>query len=70
LEHGYNTATWTGPLAIDIVKRKFGVEYKSAQIYNILHSLNFSFQKGRGYYPETEERTEESIEDIKKNSKM
>jgi len=88
LDYGYtctayevrgNTATWTGALAIDIVKRKFGVEYKKAQIlrtsykvqvYNILHSLNFSFQKGKGYYPETEERTEEEVEKLKKSSKL
>jgi transposase len=38
LEYGYNTATWTGALVIDIVKKIFGVEYKKAQIYNILQS--------------------------------
>jgi transposase len=69
LEHGYSTATWTGALVADLVKKRFGVEYKKAQIYNILHSLKFSFQKGKGYYPETEERTEEAVEDVKKNSK-
>ena len=68
LEHGYPTATWTGALVVDLVKKRFGVEYKKAQIYNILHFLKFSFQKGKGYYPETEERTEEAVEDIKKNS--
>jgi transposase len=67
LEHGYPTATWTGALVADLVKRRFGVDYKKAQIYNILHSLKFSFQKGKGYYPETEERTEEAVEDVKKN---
>jgi transposase len=66
LEHGYPTATWTGALVADLVKKKFGVEYKKAQIYNILHSLKFSFQKGKGYYPETEERTEEAVEEVKK----
>ena len=66
LEYGYNTATWTGALVIDIIKRKFGIEYKKAQIYNILHSLDFTFQKGKGYYPETEERTPEEVEAIKK----
>ena len=69
LDYGYNTATWTGALVIDVVKAKFGVEYKKAQIYNILRSLNFSFQKGKGYYPETDERTEEEVEELKKNSK-
>ena len=68
LEHGYQTATWTGALVGDFIKKQFGIEYKKAQIYNILHSLNFSFQKGKGYYPETEERTKEEVEGIKKNS--
>jgi transposase len=67
LEHGYPTATWTGALVADLIKKRFGVEYKKAQVYNILHSLKFSFQKGKGYYPETEERTEEAVEDVKKN---
>ena len=65
LDYGYNTATWTGALAIDFVKTRFGIEYKQAQIYNILHSLGFSFQKGKGYFPEMEERTEK-LEAIKK----
>ena len=68
LEHGYNTATWTGALVIDIVKKRFGVEYKKAQIYNILDSLNFTLQRGKGYYPETEERTDADVEAVKKNS--
>jgi transposase len=66
LEHDYHTATWTGASVGDFIKKRYGVEYKKAQTYNILHSLNFSFQKGTGYYPETEERTEEAVEDIKK----
>jgi len=65
LAYGYNTATWTGALVIDFIKNRFGVEYKKAQIYNILHSLGFSFQKGNGYFPEIEERTER-LETIKK----
>jgi transposase len=65
LDYGYNTVTWTGALVIDFVKKSFGVEYKRAQIYNILHSLGFSFQKGKGYYPEIEERAER-LDAIKK----
>ncbi len=44
-EYGYNTATWTGPLVRDWIKEHFGVEYKDAQVYNILHRLGFSYQK-------------------------
>jgi len=68
LEHGYPTATWTGALVGDLIKKRFGVEYKKAQVYNILHSLKFSFQKGTGYYLETEERTARAVEEVKKNS--
>ena len=66
-DYGYHTATWTGALIIDFVKKRFGVEYKRAQIYNILHSMDFSFQRGRGYFPEAKERTER-LETIKKTS--
>jgi len=65
--YGYGTATWTGAPVIDFVKSRFGIEYKKAQIYNILHSLGFSFQKGKGYFPEMAER-EEKVEAIKKTS--
>jgi transposase len=67
-QYGYNTSTWSGATVIDPVQKRFGVVYKSAQIYNILHSLNFSFQKGKGYFPETEERTEK-LEECKKTFK-
>src|ERR1700744_392027 len=46
--YGYNTATWTGPLLIDWLKNRYGIEYKKAQIYNIIKSLGFSYQKGKG----------------------
>jgi transposase len=69
LDYGYNTATWTGVLVIDFIKKRFWVEYKTAQIYNILRSLGFSYQKGRGYFPESEERTEK-LENVKKNSNL
>jgi transposase len=64
-EYGYNTSTWTGAVIIDFVKKRFGVEYKKSQIYNILHSLGFSYQKGKGYFPEKEDRREK-VENIKK----
>lgn len=48
--YGYNSATWTGPLLIDWIEDQFGITYKKAQIYNIIKSLGFSFQKGKGAY--------------------
>jgi len=51
-EFGYNSSTWTGLLLIDWIKKNYDVEYKKAQIYNIMKSLNLTFQKGKGIYPE------------------
>jgi transposase len=65
-EYGYNSSTWTGLLLIDWIKNSYEIEYKKAQIYNILKALNLTFQKGKGIYPKAVER-EEKIEALKKN---
>ena len=53
-KHGYNSATWTGPMVIEWIEKNYGVVYKKAQIYNIIKSLGFSYQKGKGIFPETD----------------
>lgn len=69
VSHGYNTETWTGPLLIDWVSKEFGVEFKKAQIYNIVKRLGFSHQKAKGFYPEADQRAQEEFKDgLKKNS--
>jgi transposase len=67
-EFGYNSSTWTGPLLAAWIESEFGVSYKKAQIYNIMHALSLSFQKGKGFYPEAKDR-EVILENVKKNSK-
>lgn len=67
-EFGYNSSTWTGLLLIDWIKKSYDIEYKKAQIYNILKSLNLTFQKGKGIYPEIIDR-EEKVETLKKTSR-
>jgi transposase len=62
-DYGYNTATWTGPLLIAWIKSEYGVEYKKAQIYNILKKLGLSHQKGRGIYPEADEKQREAFKE-------
>ncbi|KAA6332780.1 hypothetical protein EZS27_018738 [termite gut metagenome] len=47
------------------IEKTFGVSYKPAQIYNLLHKLGFTFQRGRAVYSECEER-EEKVQAIKK----
>lgn len=69
LDYGYNTDTWTGPLLIEWIGDQFGIQYKKAQIYNIIKSLGFTYQKGRGIYPEADPRAQEAFkEGLKKTS--
>ena len=66
-EFGYNTATWNGPILRDFIKEKYGIDYKKAQVYNILKSLGFTFQKARGRYPEADDQQRSQfIETLKK----
>jgi transposase len=59
--HGYNTATWTGPLLIEWIAKNYGLVYKKAHIYNIIKSLGFTYQKGRGLFPETDTQKQETF---------
>jgi transposase len=65
---GYNSSTWTGLLLIDLIEKKYGINYKKAQIYNILKNLGLTFQKGKGVYPEANNRGEK-VEVLKKTSR-
>jgi transposase len=66
-DYDYNTDTWTGPLLIDWIAKHFNIEYKKAQIYNIIKSLGFSYQKSRGIYPEADPEAQQAFkEDLKK----
>ncbi len=70
-DYGYNSATWTGPMLIDWIKKEFKIEFKKAQIYNIIKKLGFTYQKSKGIYPETdEEKQEEFKETLKKTARI
>lgn len=67
-DFGYNTESWTGPLIIDWVKNNFEIEYKKAQIYNILKSIGLTYQKAKGFYPEADPIAQENFKnELKKN---
>lgn len=69
-EYGYNTDTWTGPILISWIRGNFNIEFKKAQIYNIINKMGFSYQKARGFYPEADaQKQEEFKEMLKKTSK-
>lgn len=66
--YGYNSATWTGPMLIEWINKEFNILYKKAQIYNIIKRLGFSYQRGRGVFPEADEQKQEVFkETLKKN---
>lgn len=67
-KYGYNTATWTGPMLIEWIEKEYGVVYKKAQIYNIIKALGFSYQKGRGIFPETSVEKQEAFKDTLKKT--
>jgi transposase len=65
-DYGYNSATWTGPMLIEWIEKHYQISYKKAQIYNIIKSLGFSYQKGRGIFPETDQVKQEEFKNAKK----
>ncbi len=54
LDHGYDSAFWSGPLLIDWIEQNFQVQYKRAQIYNLLKKLGFCYYKSKGICPEAD----------------
>jgi transposase len=69
-KYGFNTATWTGPLLINWIKKEFEIEYKKAHIYNIIKALGFSYQKGKGIFPEANKEKQEIFKStLKKTSR-
>lgn len=68
--YGFNTSTWTEPLISEYIKRTFGIEYKKAQVYNIIKNMGFSYQKGKGTYPESNDADKEIfLEALKKTAR-
>ncbi|KAA6343556.1 hypothetical protein EZS27_008769 [termite gut metagenome] len=64
-QYGYHSATWTGAMVMSYIENTFGISYKKAQVHNLLHALELSFQRGRASCPEASER-EEQVMAIKK----
>jgi transposase len=67
-DHGYNSATWTGPMLIEWIEKHYHISYKKAQIYNIIKLLGFSYQKGRGIFPETDQLKQDAFKEALKKT--
>ena len=68
VDHGYNSASWTGPMLIEWIGKNYQIVYKKAQIYNIIKSLGFTYQKGRGIFPETDVVKQDQFKDALKKT--
>jgi transposase len=67
-EYGYNSATWTGPMLIEWITKEYNIEYKKAQIYNIIKALGFSYQRGKGIFPEANAEKQEVFKEALKKT--
>jgi transposase len=64
---GYNTANRSSPLLKKHMETVYGIVYKQAAVYVLLHNLGFGFQRTRGKYPQRDEaKRKEAKSDIKK----
>jgi len=48
--------------------KEFKIEYKKAQIYNIIKALGFSYQKGRGIFPEADKGKQQDFKSALKKT--
>jgi transposase len=47
LAAGYETGVWTASLVVDVIQKRFDIEYSQDQVRRILHQLGFSVQYPR-----------------------
>jgi len=50
---GFESGTWTARLVAEHVRRRFGVQYRTVSMYDILHRLGFSWRKPRPRHPKS-----------------
>jgi len=53
-------------MLIGWVEKHCQINYKKAQRYNIIKSLGFTYQKGRGIFPETDQLKQDAFKDALK----
>jgi len=50
---GLESGAWTARLVAEHVRRRFGVEYRTVSMYDILHNMGFSWRKPRPKHPKS-----------------
>ena len=57
---GFESGMWTAPMIIIHVRNKFGVEYKSSGMEDLLHRMGFSWRKARPKHPKAASEEEKA----------
>lgn len=73
--HGLDTGVWTAPVVVELVARRFRVQYSCSQVRRILHELGFSVQYPRQKLSQADKERQatwlrEELPGIKKKSAM
>ena len=67
LDYGIDRNMWTGEIIAKLIYDKWGVTYKLARIYQILHDLGLSYQRAhRDYANANPEEQKKFVEEVKK----
>ena len=43
LSHGFDSDSWTVARVTELIKREFGVEYQTTNVYRLLHKIGWEF---------------------------
>ena len=71
IDYGINRNIWPGEIISSVIKSKWKLELKTTRIYEILQSLNLSYQKAhRDYANADEEQQKQFLSTSKKNWKV
>lgn len=66
--YGIERNIWTGAILATVIEQKWGVQLKDSRIYEILHSLGLSHQRGHRDYANADVTAQQQwVEIVKKN---
>lgn len=66
-DYGINRNIWTGDIILEVIRKQWNIVLKRTRIYEILHELGLSYQKGhRDYINGDKEKQREFVDGLKK----
>jgi transposase len=66
LDYGIDRNMWTGEIIASVIYKKWGVSYKLARVYEILHDLGLSYQRAhRDYANADPEQQKQFVKEVK-----